>query len=79
VEREKTRYVAPTSLAAVQAALGEVVAALDSLDRALAVRDQRLIFLKNDPRWAGLRQEPRFKALMVKLKLDRFGPGLSPP
>lgn len=79
MEREKTRYVAPTSLAAVQAALGEVVAALDSLDRALAVRDQRLIFLKNDPRWAGLRQEPRFKALMVKLKLDRFGPGLSPP
>jgi len=79
VEREKTRYVAPTSLAAVQAALGEVVPALDSLDRALAVRDQRLIFLKDDPRWAGLRQEPRFKTLMVKLKLDRFGPGLSPP
>jgi DNA-binding winged helix-turn-helix (wHTH) protein/TolB-like protein/tetratricopeptide (TPR) repeat protein len=77
--REKTRYVPPTSLAAVQAALGEVSPALDSLDRAYAVRDQRLIFLKDDPRWAGLRPEPRFKALMVKLKLDRFAPGLSPP
>ena len=77
--REKARYVPPTSLAAVQAALGEVSPALDSLDRAYAVRDQRLIFLKDDPRWTGLHQEPRFKALMVKLKLERFGPGLSPP
>jgi DNA-binding winged helix-turn-helix (wHTH) protein/TolB-like protein/tetratricopeptide (TPR) repeat protein len=76
---DKTRFVPPTALAAVQAALGDTSAALDSLDRALAVRDQRLIFLKDDPRWTGLRREPRFKALMVKLKLDRFGPGLSPP
>ena len=79
LERAKTRYVAPTSMAAVQAALGEVGPALDSLDKALAVRDQRMIFLKDDPRWVGLRTEPRFKALLVKLGLDRFGPGLSPP
>ena len=76
---EKTRYVPPTALAAVQAALGEPGPALDSLDKALAVRDQRLIFLKDDPRWVGLRQQPRFQALMRKLQLDRFGPGLSPP
>jgi len=65
-------------LAAVQAALGETGPALDSLDKAYAVRDQRLFYLKDDRRWVGLRTEPRFKALMVKLKLDRFGPGLSP-
>ena len=75
---ERTRYVPPTALAAVQASLGESGAALDSLDKALAVRDPRLIFLKDDRRWMGLRQEPRFKALMVRLRLDRFGPGLSP-
>ena len=79
VAMARTRYVPPTSLAGVQAAMGDVSAALDSLDKAHAVRDQRLIFLKDDPRWVGLRQQPRFKALMVKLKLDRFGPGLSPP
>lgn len=79
VALDKTRFVPPTALAAVQAALGEVNAALDSLDRAFSVRDQRLIFLKDDPRWVGLRQQPRFKAMMVQLKLDRFGPGLSPP
>lgn len=73
-----TRYVPPTRLAAVQAALGDMAQALDSLDQAYAVRDQRMIFLKDDPRWDGLRQEPRFKALMLKLRLDRFGKGLSP-
>ncbi len=78
VALEKMRFVPPTSLAAVQAALGDVGGALGSLDKAYAVRDQRLVFLKDDPRWIGLRREPRFKALMVRLKLDRFGPGLSP-
>ena len=78
VALQRARYVAPTALATVQAALGEMEPALDSLDKAHAVRDQRLIFLKDDSRWTGLRQEPRFKALMVKLRLDRFGKGLSP-
>lgn len=76
--QSKTRYVPPTSLAAVQAALGEVAPALDELERAYAVRDQRLIFLKDDPRWSGLRQQPRFVALLHKLKLDGYGRGLSP-
>ncbi len=75
---EKTRYVSPSSLAAVYAALGEVEPALDALDRALLTRDTRLTFLKDDPRLVGLRKEPRFVALVHKLKLDGFGPGLAP-
>jgi Flp pilus assembly protein TadD len=78
VALEKTRYVPPTSLAAVYAALGDVGPALDALDRAFLTRDTRLTFLKDDPRLAGLREEPRFVALLHKLKLDRFGPGLAP-
>ena len=74
----KTRYVPPSSLAAVYAALGEVEPALDALDQAFLTRDTRLIFLKDDPRLASLRQEPRFVALIHKLKLDQFGPGLAP-
>ena len=74
----KTRYLSPTSIATVYAALGEVEPALDALDQAFLVRDTRLIFLKDDPRLASLRREPRFVALMHKLKLDRFGPGLAP-
>jgi len=72
-----TRHVPPTSLATVHAALGEVAPALAALEQAYVVRDTRLIYLKDDPRWAGLRQEPRFVALMHKLGLDRYGPGLS--
>ena len=77
-ELEKSRYVPPTSLAAVYAALGEVEPALDALDRAFVTRDTRLTFLKDDPRLASLREQPRFVALIRKLKLDRFGPGVAP-
>ena len=75
----KTRYVPPTSLAALHAALGEVAPALALLAQALAVHDTRLIVFKDDPRWARLRQEPGFVMLLKTLKLDRYGPGLSPP
>jgi len=74
----KTRYVSPSSIAAVYAALGDVAPALDALDQAFVAHDTRLIFLKDDPRLMSLRQEPRFVALMHKLKLDQFGPGLAP-
>ena len=74
--QSKTRYVPPTSTAAVHAALGEVAPALAALEQAYQVRDTRLIYMKDDPRWLGLRKEQRFVALMQRLKLDRFGPGL---
>ena len=78
LERAKTRPVSPVSLAVLHAALGENALALDALERAYAARDTQLVFLKDDPRWSGLRQEPRFAALKQALKLDRYGPGLSP-
>jgi len=74
----KIRYVSPVSLAVVHAALGEDALALDALERAFAGHDPQLVFLKDDPRWSGLRKEPRFAVLMHELKLDRYGPGLSP-
>ncbi|CAN5134708.1 hypothetical protein BH11PSE10_BH11PSE10_10820 [soil metagenome] len=77
--RARERYVPPTSLAAVHAALGESAPALDLLEQALPAHDTRLIVFKDDPRWASLRKEPRFVALLKKLKLDRYGSGLSPP
>jgi TolB-like protein/DNA-binding winged helix-turn-helix (wHTH) protein/tetratricopeptide (TPR) repeat protein len=78
LEQAKTRYVPPVSLAVLHAALGETSLALDALDTAFAVRDPQLVFLKDDPRWSTLHREPRFLALMKALKLDRYGPGLSP-
>jgi len=74
----KSRYVPPSSLAAIYAALGEMERALDALDTAFLTRDTRLTFLKDDRRLVPLRKEPRFVALLGKLKLDRFGTGLAP-
>ncbi|HSW08373.1 TPR end-of-group domain-containing protein [Aquabacterium sp.] len=76
--RSKAQFVPPVSLAVLHAVLGETALALDALERAFAARDTQLVFLKDDPRWSGLRKEPRFLALMQALKLDRYGPGLSP-
>lgn len=47
-------------------------------NRGLVLRDTRMVFLKGDVHWTGLRSEPRFVTLMQALKLDRYGPGLSP-
>ena len=73
-----TRYVPSFSLAVLHAALGENANALDALEQAYAARDPQLVFIKDDPRWASLRKEPRFESLMRVMKLDRYGPGLSP-
>ena len=42
------------------------------------LRDPQMVLLKDDSRWTGLRQQPRFLALLKKLGLDRYGPGLVP-
>jgi len=78
LERARTAFVPPVSLAVLHAALGESALALDALERAYVLRDPQLVALKDDSRWSGLRQEPRFVALLKKLKLDRYGPGLAP-
>jgi TolB-like protein/DNA-binding winged helix-turn-helix (wHTH) protein/Tfp pilus assembly protein PilF len=75
--RARSRFVPPTSIAALHAALGQAGPALDALEAAVAVRDTRVIFLKDDPHWRELRREPRFIALKKRLGLDRYGPGLT--
>ena len=76
--RSRTRFVPPTSIAALRAALGQAGPALDALEQAVAMRDARVVFLKDDPYWRMLRPEARFAMLMKRLGLDGLGPGLSP-
>jgi tetratricopeptide (TPR) repeat protein len=77
LQSEQERYVPPTSIAMVYAGLGEIDRAFAALERAFAVRDTRLVCMKDDGRWAGLRGDPRFAALLQRMKLDRFGAGLA--
>ena len=65
----RDKYVPPCNIAIVYAGLGDTENALRWLEQGFEVRDVRLVFLLVDPRWDGLRQEPRFKNLSRLLNL----------
>jgi serine/threonine-protein kinase len=69
--RDRAGYWPASSLATLYNALGDSETALDLLERAYRERDVRMSFLVIDmgPRWNNLRTQPRFLALMQKMKL----------
>jgi TolB-like protein/tetratricopeptide (TPR) repeat protein len=77
--RAAERHVSPTSIASIQASLGERDAALDSLERAFDGNDARLLYMRDDSRWFTLRAEPRFQRLVERMNLADLPPGLAPP
>jgi eukaryotic-like serine/threonine-protein kinase len=64
-----SRYVSCALVAQVRLALGDRAAALDALERAADERDPELIYLATRPVYAPLRDEPRFGALLERLRL----------
>ncbi len=64
----QTSYVSPFELAAGFAAVADHDEALLWLSRALEERDGGLAFLLVDPRFDGLRQDPRFVSLLETMK-----------
>jgi DNA-binding winged helix-turn-helix (wHTH) protein/TolB-like protein/Tfp pilus assembly protein PilF len=67
--RARHTYVPPTHFAMIETALGNRDRAFEYLDHALAVRDARLALLKIDPKWDGLRSDPRFQAALRRMNL----------
>jgi serine/threonine-protein kinase len=67
----RATYVSGVSLSFLQAALGDIDAALDSLERAVEARDPMLVWLKYMPgdglAVGRLRPEPRFACLVERL------------
>ncbi len=59
------------SIAACYAAFGNQQEAIDWLNKAFENRLYRLIYLKVDPKFDSLRSNPEFKALLVKVGLDK--------
>ena len=57
-------------IAAVYAGLGDYDQAFRWLDVAYKARDGSLILLKTDPTFDSLRDDPRFAALLRKMKLS---------
>jgi serine/threonine protein kinase/tetratricopeptide (TPR) repeat protein len=68
------RVVSAWGIAALHARLGDVDEAFRWLDLAVDEKATGLIFLRVHPRLDAIRQDPRYKALVAKLKLDVVAP-----
>ena len=66
----RDRFVPPYHIALIYNGLGEKEKALNWLERGFEQRDTRMTFLKIDPRWNGLRNEPRFIELIRRMNFD---------
>jgi serine/threonine-protein kinase len=65
----RDHYVSPVPFAIVHIGLGNLKEALDWAERAYAERRGWLAYLKVNPIFDSLRNEPRFKALVQKMRL----------
>ncbi|MFN2390438.1 MAG: protein kinase [Pyrinomonadaceae bacterium] len=64
------RYVPPYNIALVYSGLGKRAETLDWLERGYKERDPRMVFLKVEPKWNNLRNEPRFIDLMRRMNFE---------
>ena len=69
IEESKRRYVSPLCMCVVSASLGEIEQALDWLEDAWRQRTILLMWLKTEPIFDPLRNEPRFKEVQKKMNL----------
>ena len=65
------RYVSPYNIAMIYHGLGEREETLAWLERGYQQREPRMVFLKVEPKWASLRGDRRFEALLQRLGFTR--------
>jgi tetratricopeptide (TPR) repeat protein len=70
-DRAGREYILPYSIAIIYIALGEHDEAFKWLDTGYEQRDEQLTLLRVDPVFAPLRGDPRFAALLRRVRLDR--------
>jgi adenylate cyclase len=66
----KQQYVSPTAFATIYLGLGEKEKTLDWLEKAYEQQDSACWYLKIDSIYDGLRNEPRFRAILKKIGLE---------
>ncbi|QQS31909.1 MAG: winged helix-turn-helix domain-containing protein [Acidobacteriota bacterium] len=69
MKRAADRPEAAYRLAVVEAEFGNYKRAMDLLEHCLRERDDRMVWLKVEPEFAGLRSFPRFTELLAKMRL----------
>ncbi len=65
-----SEYISPVSIAYICTALGDRDAAFEHLDQAVFDRDPNILGLKSNPIFDGLREDPRYHALLTKMQLS---------
>jgi tetratricopeptide (TPR) repeat protein len=68
----KSRYVSPLHIASVYIGLGEKDQVLENLEKAYTDRESMLVYIGSWPFFESVRSEPRFKALLKKMGLDKY-------
>jgi tetratricopeptide (TPR) repeat protein len=68
--RKGGEYVSATTIAFVYASLGEKDEAIEWLEKGYEERAFQMQFLKVDPRWDSLRDDPRFQQILKKVGLE---------
>jgi len=61
------RHVSPGNIALIYNSLGERDETFSWLERAFEQRDPKMVFLKVEPKWNNLRDDPRFQDLLQRV------------
>ena len=65
-----TRFVPADHIALIYNGLGDTEKSLDWLEKGYEQRDPKMAFLKVEPKWNNLRNEPRFIKLMKRMNFE---------
>ncbi len=67
----ETRFVPPNHLALIYNGLGETDKTFEWLEKGFEQRDPKIAFLRVEPKWNNLRNDPRFIELMRKMNFEQ--------
>ncbi len=67
LKKSTERFVPPSHIALIYNGLGETDKTYEWLERAFEQRDPKMAFLKVEPKWNNLRNEPRFVEVMSRM------------
>jgi TolB-like protein/lipoprotein NlpI len=70
-ERSKEEYIAPTAMWLIHYGLGDIDKSFECLEKAIEERDPNLSLMKVLPEFDIVRSDPRFKAFLKKMNLDK--------